>query len=66
MAFLCNMNSTACMGFLNNKYNVYKNKTSISDRNMHPHMYVSARGSNPFPLVRTRGKLTDAHSPQLV
>lgn len=65
MAFLCNMNSAACMFFLNNKYNVYKNKTSIPDRNMHPHIYVSARGSDLFPLVSTRSKLTDAHNPRL-
>jgi len=33
---------------------------------MHPHIYVSARGSNLFPLGSTRSKLTDAHNPQLV
>lgn len=44
----------------NNKYNVYKNKTSIPDRNMRLHAHGSARGSELFPGVRTSSSRRDA------
>lgn len=67
MTFLCNRNSPPSFFFffLNHKYNVCKNKTSIPGKNMHLHIYVSARGSDLSLLVRTRIKLRDAHNPDL-
>lgn len=43
--------------FKNNKYSVYKNKTSVPASSMHPHIRVGARSHEPFPVVAPGARL---------